>query len=895
MTPAENFTFPARKRKPRAPLDPEELFGSLPKTPTRAPALWSHQADQLREYHKDHRNSPDVALELPTGSGKTLMGLLISEWRRRALSHRTVYACPTQQLAEQVHASAVKQGLETVLLIGGNREWAASAVNSYTRGSATAVTTYSHIFNKYSRFSDAQAIIFDDSHAAENYVADSWAIKIPSTLSAFSQLFDAMVEDLDDVLIQRMTSSMPGIKTELDVRMIPLPIISKHKAALAGVLDGAVAEKPDLKWGVQRLMPQLDSCLFYVDRKSWYIRPMIPPTHEHSPFTDPAQRIYLSATMGRGGELERAFGRPSIAKIGVPDAWEKTGSGRRFIVFPSLVREEEGLEHAESAASDEPSAQAVEASPTETAAADESEAVIVEEEQLEPLTKKLLDLADKRLVLTQNTRTAEAIATVLGLAEHYIYRVKDGEFAAFADAPKGTLLAANRYDGMDLADDVCRIMLIHGLPAATHLQDQFLESKLRAKSVLQERVRTRVLQGLGRCTRGPQDYSVVIVEDEALVRFLSRDENVEAMPSELQAELQFGLNTSEGVTGSQLMSLTSSALAQDARWTGDAENQIIDWREESVLPSSPDLDALAASAPKEVRAWRQAWAGDWAAAGQLAMEIHGQLNGTELTPYRSLWAYFAHCWLSRAAEDGAQTLEKAQEYLNLAHRASFGTTWLKELQREKQATPSLEDWERKAVASVHTKAVADGAKPTKSATELTQMVADLGQTKAAGYERGLTTLGTCLGARAFKPEGDARSDSVWLWDTLWVTVEAKSEQLEGGTINPTYVRQVCTQLNSLAYDEGVEEYPPGSFSVMVSPKRVVRPAAVAGSNKNVYLASPEELKELALDVKRAWSALRAFATDADSALQFDQTARVLWEHRLLPTQVCERLTAEPIK
>lgn len=892
MTPAEDFTFPSRKRKPRAPLDPEELFGSLPKTPTRAPALWSHQADQLREYHKDHRNSPDVALELPTGSGKTLMGLLISEWRRRALSHRTVYACPTQQLAEQVHSSAIKQGLETVLLIGSNKEWATSTVNSYTRGSATAVTTYSHIFNKYSRFSDAQAIIFDDSHAAENYVAEAWAIKIPSTLSAFSQLFDAMVEDLDEVLIQRMTSSSET-KTEADVRMIPLPVISKHKAALAGVLGRGVAEKPELKWDVQRLLPQLDSCLFYVDRSSWYIRPMIPPTHEHSPFTDPEQRIYLSATMGRGGELERAFGRPSIAKIGVPDAWEKTGSGRRFIVFPSLVREEEGAKHAEFVV-DAAAAQAPGTQPTE-AAADNSSKVDIAEEQLEPLTKKILDQADKRLVLTQNARTAEAVATVLDIAPHHTFRVKDGEFAAFAGAPKGTLLAANRYDGMDLADDVCRMMLIHGLPVATHLQDQFLESKLRAKSVLQERVRTRVLQGLGRCTRGPQDYSVVVVEDEALVRFLSRDENIEAMPSELQAELQFGLNTSEGVTGSQLISLTKSALAQDARWTGDAETQIIDWREESALPSSPDLDALAASAPKEVRAWRQAWAGDWAAAGQLAMEVHGQLNGTELTPYRSLWAYFAHSWLSRAAEDGAPTREKAHEYLNLAHKASFGTTWLKELQREKQATPFLEDWERKAVANVHAKAVSDGARPSKIATDMTQMVADLGQTKAKGYERGLTTLGTSLGARAFKPQGDARSDSVWLWETRWVTVEAKSEQLEGGTINPTYVRQVCTQLNSLAYDEDMEEYPTGSFSVMVSPKRVVRPAAVAGSNKNVYLASPEELKELAFDVKRAWSALRAFATDADSPVQLDQTARVLWEHRLLPTQVCERLTAEPIK
>src|SRR5690606_32856160 len=67
------------------------------------------------------------------------------------------------------------------------------------------------------------------------------------------------------------------------------------------------------------------------------IRPMIPPTFEHGAFTDPVQRVYLSATLGEAGELERAFGRTSIARIAAPEAWERTGSGRRFFVFPDLA------------------------------------------------------------------------------------------------------------------------------------------------------------------------------------------------------------------------------------------------------------------------------------------------------------------------------------------------------------------------------------------------------------------------------------------------------------------------------------------------------------------------------------------------------------------------------
>jgi hypothetical protein len=40
-----------------------------------------------------------------------------------------------------------------------------------------------------------------------------------------------------------------------------------------------------------------------------------------------------------------------------------------------------------------------------------------------------------------------------------------------ADVDTGMVLSPNRYDGMDLADDACHMMLMSGLPTACHLQD----------------------------------------------------------------------------------------------------------------------------------------------------------------------------------------------------------------------------------------------------------------------------------------------------------------------------------------------------------------------------------------------------------------------------------------
>ena len=71
-----------------APDSPDQLFRDLPRR--KYNGLLDHQGQILRTYAKDAVSSPDVGLQLPTGSGKTLVGLLIAEWRRRKFGERAV-------------------------------------------------------------------------------------------------------------------------------------------------------------------------------------------------------------------------------------------------------------------------------------------------------------------------------------------------------------------------------------------------------------------------------------------------------------------------------------------------------------------------------------------------------------------------------------------------------------------------------------------------------------------------------------------------------------------------------------------------------------------------------------------------------------------------------------
>lgn len=169
--------------KPNPPKEqiadsPEQLLQMLPRGKRAATSLWSHQADVLRDYMARFQKSGDVAIELPTGTGKTLPGLLIAEWRRRKNRGRVVYACPTVQLVRQVVRVAERQSVPIVDLSGPSKYWSASDKVAFEGGRAIAVATYNAIFNVNPRLRDIDLLIFDDAHAGEQYVASAYTVEI---------------------------------------------------------------------------------------------------------------------------------------------------------------------------------------------------------------------------------------------------------------------------------------------------------------------------------------------------------------------------------------------------------------------------------------------------------------------------------------------------------------------------------------------------------------------------------------------------------------------------------------------------------------------------------------------------------------------------------------------
>src|SRR5882762_724887 len=178
--------------KPVVPASPDLLFREL--TRRTLQDVLPVQRDILQEYAKTGADAADLAIQLPTGSGKTLSGLLIAEWNLRKHREPVLYLCPNNQLVHQVVEEAnSKYGLSVVGFDGPKSKYLAASKTAYEQADKVAVTNYSSLFNTAPYFQNPSLIILDDAHATENYISKMWSLSVEAGDEKHRQLHTALV------------------------------------------------------------------------------------------------------------------------------------------------------------------------------------------------------------------------------------------------------------------------------------------------------------------------------------------------------------------------------------------------------------------------------------------------------------------------------------------------------------------------------------------------------------------------------------------------------------------------------------------------------------------------------------------------------------------------------
>lgn len=751
-----------------APESPQALFQDL--KGRKVAGLLDQQGEVLRNYMRA-LEEPDIAVQMPTGSGKTLVGLLIAEWRRRKFGERALYLCPTNQLVMQVATSAVEKfALNVAPLTGRKRDYPAATKSAYLHRENVAVTSYSALFNSAPFFEDPDFILLDDVHSAENYVASNWSLEIEK--ASHPALFDVLVSVFSNVLGPDDLAAIRGTRSERwdrdHVQMIPTPSLLEVAPALREALDEH-CESDDLFHRWNNISACLDACHVYISPRGVLIRPLIPPTWTHLPFANAKQRVYMSATLGEGGDLERVTGRAQVHRLPLLDAYVKRGVGRRFFIFPERS---------------------------------------LEPDQCRDLVTDLMREVPRTLYLVPNSQREVEIGQLaseeLG-AQIYSGGDLERSKAEFVATENAVCVAAGRYDGIDLAGDDCRLLVVDNLPSATNLQERFFVQRMAANALLSDRIRTRVIQAFGRCTRADTDHAAVVVLGEAFQKLLASSEREHLHP-ELQSEIEFGSEQSRGRDPSEFLENFRIFLEHTKEWDA-AEADIRTRREEATVTPREELAELQASVAHEIEYQQWMWDGNYANAVGCARRVLGCLNHSALRGYRGLWQYLAGsaAWIQGTHEPAAQAT--AREHFAQAARASRSIPWLHRLARLR--TDEEQPGERGAKAAIvvermYSQIESFGLTNDSSFVAEERFILEnlryvdppateseeQRQARSNRFEEAQRRLGMILGYSSGNAEDDGAPDPWWIVDSeLAFVFEDHVGAMRGSRISVTKARQ----------------------------------------------------------------------------------------------------------
>ncbi|MGD0956702.1 MAG: DEAD/DEAH box helicase [Candidatus Acidiferrales bacterium] len=788
---------------------PEELFYKLSGRQRTHGYLRGPQQDVLREYADKHASTSDVAFELPTGTGKTAVGLLIAEWKRQS-HNKVAYLSLTNQLAGQVLEESKRLGIPSADLRGTKDTRSSLEEGRYRTGDAIAVTTYSNLFNINPVLRESDFIVLDDAHGAEQYVADMWTVSASSTREEdlYNSLLAALRPGLSESQVRTiLDKSGAGAVEMADVHGHPECI-----GNLISVLDKATAQSAVFAWKLLR--NQIQCCLFLVSPYDITIRPVIPPTHTHAPFAAAKQRIYMSATLGGESDLQRSYGIPKLAMIRAKSPqW-----GRRYVFVPGVyVGDPEANAIAADVWDGMKTRRAVLLSPSDRVA----------NRTFEELHDQM---ANKPVRLT----AADITDSVDG-------------FISNSDVILGL---AGRYDGLDLPDDQCRLLILSESPAAIGALERHLSDRWKMGPVLRKRERTRLIQGMGRCTRNATDFAIILWLGQSLVNSATSSILLQSFPSELAAEIRWGVQQSElAAKHPKDLSSMMLGLIADPAYRKAADTDIASIQAKQSAPALKDYEEIGVD---EVRYAQAMWEQNFAVALETARGIADRITSPELSGYRAWWWY-----LAALAASLMRDAKVEQDALHRASRCGINSGWLNQLLHErKAAAPEKTEGIEPNAETLWDVLTTWGWAGPRFEQKLAQMLSQLNNPYHVTYHEGLETLGKCFGAITTRLTEMGAPDVVWSFaDDFHLTFEAKTEKSADGKLSKKDVQNAKGHPDWARANVCRNAATAKLAAIVVAPSPELSQIALPFAGDLLYV-SPEQIAKLAANTAESVRKLR---------------------------------------
>lgn len=789
-------------KKKSTPTDPLEIFRRLPKPPG-INDLYTSQADVLQSWY-ERRTKADVVLKLHTGGGKTLVGLLMAQSTLNETNEPVLYLAPTTQLVNQTLEKARALGIAAVPYETGA---GVPLDDAFVNGKAIMVATYKALFNGMSKFgvrggpkqpTKVSAVILDDAHVAFSVVRDTFTLQVErkqdkQRYESLTGLFRKAFRDMDRL------GTFDDTVSGLSFGVIEVPYWAWNEQ-LDAVREQLRSDTKAHAFVWPLLRDNLHLCHALISKDRFTVTPVLPLVQMFPTFSEAPRRIYMSATIADDSEIVRTFDADPQLVAEPLTSRSLAGISERMILIPDLM-------------------------PFQFKPRDAVE--------------KLLEWTTKTrkygaIVLVPSDRAAEKWKTVATFAEGSS-EVQTQVDALQEGLSHGPVVFANRYDGIDLPGDSCRLLVVDGLPSGTSDYELLRASALYGGATISRMLAQRIEQGIGRGARGSGDHCVVILMGADLAGWIAKDANFRLLTTATRTQLDMGSTVSKAVGDlKDLAKTVGKSFDRDSDWVEYHAETLAEGVEDDPVESVRFNQA--ADERKAFNLWHDGYHQKAVARVEKSLADAKSLDVQTRGWLLQFAARIANHW---GQSDRAEDLQ----------REAFGNN--RNLLRPKVPPPyrALPAPGRQATA------IAEGISTYRMRRgflrRFEDVVAFLNPAASANqFEQSLAELGEMLGLRTERHDSNGEGpDVLWLLpDSVGWVIEAKSRKDEKNALTKEEHGQL------LVAQEWFDSQYPGYECVRVSVHATNRATAAAAASES-YALTYEKLAALVSDARALFTKL----------------------------------------
>jgi len=532
-----DFSKRSRNKSLEKKTHPCEIYDTLDRHANKGPLRVPVQESVLIKWFDEYQEQKDVILKLPTGEGKTIIGLLILQSKINQTKGSALYICPNKYLADQVKIQAEEFGIQYCSISQSGLP------EDFMNGEKLLITHAHMLFNgRSSNFGvgnksiSVDNILLDDAHSCIEVIKSSCKFQINRESDCYSELLQLFSESLKS----QGAGTFADIKNKSHNAILAVPYWD-WQAKLDETVDILSKYNNNRDKGVwfawELVKNNLKNCFAVFSGDEIEISPYTLPINEFGAFSNASHRVYMSATISNDSFFIRDLGLNKEI-IESPLTFNKKWSGEKMVLIPSLI-----------------------------------DGSLTREEIVNWIGKWRNTPYGVIAITPSNwhTKIWKANGSTFvdkGNFSIEINKLKSNQF----ETP---IVMAAKYDGIDLPDNICRILIIDSLPTTETITEKFIESCIPNSTFTKIKTAQTIEQGLGRAVRGEKDYCAVLLLGNDLVKQIRYRSSRDYLSPQTKQQIDIGLELANFAKEDKketetfiemLSSILNQCLTRDESW-----------------------------------------------------------------------------------------------------------------------------------------------------------------------------------------------------------------------------------------------------------------------------------------------------------------------------------------